>query len=418
MPGQHSELLQRSHPPLGNLEGVVTEIPADRGSLERRIAKLTRELALARRGHQQQMAEKTHQLNRLEEIIEALPGGVVVLDGIGNIRAYNPIVAEMFGQPLQGIAWQEVLARKQLPDQSEQEGVALQGGRRVVVSVRQLTSEPGVILLLHDVTESHQLEQTANRQQRLAAMGEMSASMAHQIRTPLASALLYTSHLKRPALKEDGRIRIADKIRARMIEMERMVNDMLRFARGGDSTVINEIDLNALLDALQQTLDPQLEQSGAQLHIERCEQAVTFSGNYEAILGMLLNLATNALQVATSTPVLDVGLTVSERSIRFSVADNGPGIAAEQQARIFDPFYTTRADGTGLGLAVARSVVEAHHGEIRVDSKPGEGACFTITLPRSAAPQMLASSSDLAGLRETVEQGAFPPGFDSGEVRS
>ena len=357
--------------------------------LEQQVARLTGELAAARSERLRQLAEQERLAHRLTRLLETLPGGVVVLDGRGIVQECNPAALALLGEPLLGQAWHDIMQRACTPQtHPDRADITLVNGRRITLSARALDAEPGQILLLTDVTETRALQQLVERQQRLSAMGEMAASLAHQIRTPLAAALLYLAHLNRPQLPDAERGRVADKIFARLHHLEHMVNDMLMFARGGASQV-EAVDLDALLTELQQTLEPQLLVLQGRLVIDNAAPGKILHGSRAALTGALLNLATNALQACGAGVRLHIEVrSVGSDGVQVCVRDNGPGISAAGIERIFEPFFTTRPDGTGLGLAVVRAVVEAHHGSVSVQSQAGQGACFTLRLPcQAAAPQ-------------------------------
>lgn len=357
--------------------------------LEHQVAGLTAELAAARSERLRQLAEKERLANRLALLLETLPGGVVVLDAQGRVQECNPAALALLGEPLLGQFWRAVMQRACVPQTgAEDTDIKLVNGRQITLSARALGTEPGQILLLTDVTETRALQHLVDRQQRLSAMGEMAASLAHQIRTPLATALLYLSHLNHPQQSEADRQRVIDKIRARLRHLEGMVNDMLLFARGGASNV-EAVAIDAVLVELRQTLEPQLQAAQGELLIDCVTPGAIVQGSHAALTGALLNLATNAIQ--SSGQGVRLKIKVATRlpdQLELSVTDNGPGIPAESIERIFEPFFTTRPDGTGLGLAVVRAVAEAHHGTVWVDSKPGQGACFGLRMPCQRAPRL------------------------------
>ncbi|HQU15089.1 MAG: hypothetical protein B7Z66_05325 [Chromatiales bacterium 21-64-14] len=372
------------------------QLAASYRELETRVAELSQELAAARSERLQQLAEKERLADRLARLLEALPGAVIVLDGSGRVQECNPAARELLETPLVGEPWPELARRTFVPQPGSGHELRLRDGRQVTVSVRPLAAEPGQILLLQDVTEHRALEEQLSRHQRLSAMGEMAASLAHQIRTPLASALLYASNLARgAALGEAERGRFAERIVARLKHLERMVNDMLQFARGGHFG-IEEISVDGLLAAVQQHLEPQLQAAGARLALENATRCACLHGSRDALIGALHNLATNALQATPHQARLR--LVVRQESsgyLIFEFSDNGPGIPEEIRERIFEPFFTTRSDGTGLGLAVVHAVVRAHHGDLSVVTTPGQGATFLIRLPmaEAALPAALSETS-------------------------
>lgn len=372
--------------------------------LEARVAELNRELAAARSERLRQLAEKERLADRLARLLEGLPGGVVVVDGAGRIQECNPAALELLGAARTGEPWEAVAQRTFEAGAGEAGEIQLNNGRRVILSVRPLTAEAGRILLLQDVTEQRALQRLVDRHQRVAAMGEMAAGLAHQIRTPLASALLYASNLVRGALGEEERRRFAERIVSRLRHLERMVEETLRFAREG-VLELEDIESGALLEELHQMIDPQLRACGGQLELIDRAPGARLRGSREALVGALHNLATNALQASPRAPHLHLELTREPPgALSLIFADDGPGIPEDVRERIFEPFFTTRADGTGLGLAVVHAVVQAHHGDIHVDSAVGAGTRFHIRLPLAEVGAALP-----ADLSYSADQESAPP---------
>ena len=349
--------------------------------LENQVAQLNRELAAARSERLKQLAEKERLADRLERLLELLPGGVVVLDDVGRITKSNPVAEELFGMSLTGETWQSVIEQTFRQTGTDCAEVTLQSGKRVTISTRALDTEDGQIVLIMDVSNQHALQEMLNRQDRLAAMGEMAASLAHQIRTPLSSALLYASHFRKDDLSASDRNRFAEKIIGRMKHLEHMVNDMLQFARGG-SFGMEKLSLRSLFDELQQMLSPQLAAVQGRLSVSDIHEELCIEGNREALIGALLNLANNSIEAKGQDVEISWSIRLEPgQGVLIEVQDNGPGIEAEIRDRIFTPFFTTRSDGTGLGLAVVQSIIHAHGGQVRLCSSTGQGTKFEIQLP-------------------------------------
>jgi two-component system sensor histidine kinase FlrB len=259
--------------------------------------------------------------------------------------------------------------------------------RRVSLADSALASG-GRIVLIHDITAAHELKAGFERNQRLAAMGEMAASLAHQLRTPLATALLYSANLAKPDLADDARARFAEKATAQLKRLERLIQDVLLFARGQE--IGREvIPVDELLADAEQTLLPLCAARGVAFRREGEAGAAIIVGGRKPLAGALLNLLENALQVCEGGGTVCLGVDIvgeqAGRRVRLRVRDTGPGIALEQQERIFEPFFTTKGQGTGLGLAIALGVARAHGGGIEVSSRPGEGAEFVMELPAGEA---------------------------------
>lgn len=373
--------------------------------LQGRVEQLNAELSTAKDERIKELTEKERLASRLSALLTALPGGVIVLDSSGIIREYNRVAADLLGEPLEGLAWSDVIRRAFAPRSDDGHDVSLTDGRRVSISTCPLEGEPGQILLLTDVTEMRRLQDRLSQHQRLAAMGEMAASLAHQIRTPLSSALLYASNLKRPQLNDEQRERFATKIRSRLGHLEQVVNDMLLYARGGLSGV-EKFNLTSLLEDLEHFLESQLKSSQTELIIDNHLDDIDLRGNRQMLLSALINLAMNAIQAMGRGGSLCIDARYADATtLQLRVIDNGPGIDNEVQRKIFDPFYTTRQEGTGLGLAVVAAVVRAHEGEISLQSEPGEGSSFILRMPIIEQHQRGdASASDMAKTIHTETQ--------------
>jgi two-component system sensor histidine kinase FlrB len=361
--------------------------------LENRVAELTAELAEARGANAAHGEEKERLANRLQSLLHALPGGVVVLDGAGSVQQCNPAAVTLLGEPLLGQAWRNIILRAFAPRSDDGHEISLRDGRLVSIATTPLGVEPGQILLLTEVTETRRLQQRLNHHQRLAAMGEMAASLAHQIRTPLASALLYASHLQRPALELSERQRIGEKIQSRMRHLEHLVNDMLLFSRGG-AVGHDTLAVADLLREVRKVYDASLASDGARFDIIDAAPGAMLQGNRETLLSALLNLLNNALQAGGADARVELkAVTVREQggiaTVDLQVSDNGPGIPAEIQARLFEPFFTTRAQGTGLGLAVVQAIAQAHHGVAWFESDVGVGSRFAMRLPLLTSGQVV-----------------------------
>jgi len=234
------------------------------------------------------------------------------------------------------------------------------------------------------------LQQEASRSQRLSSMGEMTARLAHQVRTPLSTALLYASQLSQPGLPRVQHDCFVERLLVGLRHLDHMVNDMLVLARGGqgDEEVVR---LDELLEQVHQTLLPQLKARAAHWLVQLQQKDIRMCCQREILASVLVNLATNALEACDSQPELEWHADVQGKTVCLTFQDNGPGIPADQHEQVFEPFFTTRSSGTGLGLAVARAVINAHQGEIDIDSGYREGARFVIRLPLPDVQQQLPS---------------------------
>lgn len=357
------------------------ELTAAYSELQGQVAQLTEELAAANGALRQQYQEKAALTERLTVLLDALPAGVVVLDEKGLVLATNPAAAVFLGMPIADAEWSSVAA---LLTETDAPGEFMVGDRRLAVAVTSLDSAGGRIVLMHDITEAQLLRTQASRNQRLAAMGEMAAQLAHQLRTPLAAALLYAGNLENPELAAASRVSIAQKTVARLKHLERLIQDMLLFARG-EVLGSEQFSVADLLAELAQTFEPLAKQRTIDFAVIDGSDHLTLKGNRKSLAGALTNLLENALDAAMHVKHGRITLEARRESDTLSlvVRDNGRGMDNATTARLFEPFFTTRAEGTGLGLAIARGVARAHGGGIDVVSSPGAGAEFILTLPIS-----------------------------------
>lgn len=349
--------------------------------LQGRVDRLAQELAVANGELRRQYLEKEALSERLRLLLDALPGGVVVLDGNGLVVEANPAARRWLGEQLTGLAWSAV-ARQLVPVAGTTEWALDTGGetKRLTLSESPLDAGGGRILLLNDVTEADRLRRQLEHHKRLSAMGEMAAGLAHQLRTPLATALLHTANLGRPDLADADRAKFSERLRERLRHLETMIQNMLQFVRG-QPVGTEPVSLDAVVQEVAQIIEPQLHGGGLRFEREFLAPGIAVRGDRKALTGALLNLLENALQMTPRGGTVRLSGGVHGDVVSILVTDTGPGMDPEVKSRVFEPFYTTRKEGTGLGLAIVRSVAQAHGGEVEVNSTPGQGSVFTIHLP-------------------------------------
>lgn len=346
--------------------------------LEARVTELKGELAVVSAQRMQELAEKERLANRLQNLLDLLPGGVIVIDAHGRVREANPAACELLGLPLEGELWRHVIARCFAPREDDGHEVSLKDGRRLSISTRSLDAEPGQLVLLNDLTETRHLQDQLARHERLSSLGRMVASLAHQIRTPLSAALLYASHLTEQQLPMETQQRFAGRLRERLHELEHQVRDMLVFARG-ELPLTDRVTPKVLLQSLQ---------AAALTHVQdlpirwQCDShAGEVLCNRDTLVGAVLNLIENAVQASGGDVRLKVHLYTRGNTLRLCVSDSGSGIETAVLARLGEPFFTTKTTGTGLGLTVVKAVARAHQGELQLRSRLGRGTCALVLLP-------------------------------------
>ncbi len=334
---------------------------------------------------QEEFERLQNQANRLHHLLQVMPAGVVVIDGKGIVKQANTLAKELLGEPLEGQIWRNIIQRSFDPRKDDGHEVSLHDGRKVKLSITPLVEEPGQLVVLTDLTETRQLQQRISHMQRLSALGKTVASLVHQIRTPLSAAILYAANLGASNLREPDRTRFSGKLQSRLRELESQVNDMLLFAKSGEKQVVHPFSVHELCAEVMAGSDAMLKQQGARFELQCDDKNKNILGNKPAIAGAIVNLIHNALQIKSEAAHIILSIAHLNNNISLTVSDNGPGIANDEMTKIFEPFYTTKSQGTGLGLAVVSSVAKAHGGKVSVKNNAMGGASFQMSFPQFSA---------------------------------
>ncbi len=345
---------------------------------------------------------------KFRELFEAAADAIALVDGRGNILDINPAGeaimgmrrADLIGRNLSEILpeedeprWKKHIGdiiRSRGPDEPFE--VTLRGadGRRTTLEVRsrrvvhEEEAEPRVEIVARDVTERLELQRRLLESERLASMGRLSAYVAHEINTPLTNISLLTAAIVRRA-KDREILGKLEKISAQRRIASAIINDLLRFSQHREVNAV-DVDVKAIIRAALEQVEP-YRKKGVSLRRDIEGPPVIARVDAMQIQEVLMNLLKNALE-ATSRGSVSVDLEDRPEAVLISVVDTGTGMAQDVQARLFEPFFTTKkvGEGTGLGLSMCKSIVNAHGGTIQVSSDVGKGSTFTVMLPRSAQP--------------------------------
>ncbi|PCJ26641.1 MAG: hypothetical protein COA96_04800 [SAR86 cluster bacterium] len=349
--------------------------------LEIRVSNLNEELAATHSARIKELTEKERLAAKLTSLMDALPGGVIVLDKLNSVIEENSIAKQMLEGSNIGNNWQLVLANAASCNPVLNGELSFQNGKRISINSSIYGDKGEKIILLTDVSENYRLNNLINREKRLTALGEMAARLAHQVRTPLSAAILYLSHLSFSTGKQDVSLTTVGKILDRLKQIERLIDGMLSYIRG-DTHLEQEFSLTDLLHDIKDAACPHLELSKGELTLVHPTQSCKITGDREALFNAFANLVENSIQSAhRDDPKIQVSLSRSGSMYKIRVADNGPGIDDSIKEKIFDPFFSTRVGGTGLGLAVVLSAVRAHNGKIYIKSATKNGTVIEVLIP-------------------------------------
>jgi len=379
------------------------------------VAYLSGTLAENLRQADQSLVEQQEGLQRLqafhENVVQSISSGLFTTDSDGRITSFNPAAVEATGytaEAARGRSWTQVFAWQQggpdawnppaltAPYRFEAVGKRADGSRLVVgMTLSPLTEQgvrTGLVGVFKDLTQIRDLEEEMRRQEWLATLGEMSAGMAHEIRNPLAAIGAAMQMLRRDQHFDETSARLVDIAIREAARLDSIIKAFLLYARP-PALNLKECDIN---DVLSETLDlirPQLAERP-----ELSLDAVPVAGPLVAQIDpdqmkqVFWNLASNAFQAMPKGGRLAIRsgvrkVTTGERTgdvAEIAFEDTGEGIKSEDLDKIFLPFFTTKKEGSGLGLAAVHRIVDLHGGWIRVHSERNKGSQFVVCLPREA----------------------------------
>ncbi|MFA7496264.1 MAG: PAS domain-containing sensor histidine kinase [Acidithiobacillus sp.] len=363
------------------------------GTLQQEVQRLNAELAEANVRLRAELEAKERMRGRLALLLEMLPGAVLVIDHAANIVDMNPEAVRLLGEDLRGADWQTLqpLQLSEGRDEWVLRGPSGEQCVQVTVAMNALPDDGGQIILLQDVTSARAREEAAQRRERLAAMGETMAGLAHQLRTPLATALLSVSQMAYQRGPEHF-ARQQQRSMERLQHLELTIDAMLRFLRGAEQGS-GAVAVSEILSELYREFDPHFRQKNVILQMDGSPTDWFLTGSLAAWVSALANLLDNALFFSPPQTTVQVRILAAAKTfIRMEFQDSGPGITDAEREKIFTPFYTSRRDGTGLGLAITRNFVIAMGGAIEL-AKGDRGACFILQVPLWQAPQPLSGGS-------------------------
>ena len=340
---------------------------------------------------------------RLRSIVEAAVDGIIVIDAGGHIESFNPGAERLFGYTANEVAGKNVNMLMPEPYQSEHDGYIshylhtgeqrIIGIGREVAAMRKDGSTFPVHLsvgemnlggqrkftgILHDLTSRVAMEERLREQAALVRLGEMAAVIAHEVKNPLAAVRGAIQVIGKRLATGSREAAVVTDIIARIDTLNLLVRDLLLFARPPQPHPI-AVDVRSVLSMTIDLLRG--DDTHAGVRVTMTGDAPSIMADVELLKIVFLNLLINSAQAMKGHGLITIDVSADAHSCCVVTSDTGPGIPSEIRSRLFTPFVTTKARGTGLGLSTVRRLIEAHHGEIRVESPASGGARVTVTLP-------------------------------------
>jgi two-component system sensor kinase FixL len=339
---------------------------------------------------------------RVRSIVESAVDAIIVIDDRGMIEAFNPSAERLFGYRLSEVLGRNVNMLMPSPDREQHDGYIrhyLTTGEQKIIGIgREVTAlrkdgtrfpvhlSVGEMVgagkrsftgILHDLSDRVQLENRLAEQKSLAKLGEMAAVVAHEVKNPIAGirgALQVITGRMPPDQRDRG---VLLDIIARLDALNRIVQDMLMFARPRQLRH-EHVRLESLLAETVSMIGRDPTMVKLQVAVSGMAEV---SGDRELLQVVFQNILMNAAQAMEGQGRIDITISHDDGRCRVSVADRGPGMPSEVRDKAFDAFFTTKHRGTGLGLPIAKRVIDAHGGTIQIDVPPSGGTTVSIELP-------------------------------------
>jgi two-component system, chemotaxis family, CheB/CheR fusion protein len=426
-------MAETTHPPM--------PLPEDVAVLRQRVADL--EAALSAQQHSEQALREAK--DAAEQIVETVREPLLVLTPDFRVQSANPAFYQMFqvtpmetvGQHIYHLGNQQwdipelhTLLEQILPqntvfnDYEVRHDFERIGPRTILLNARRLDNVQFILLAMEDITarkqaetqrqqyqtqleqqvhertvalrqemaERQRLEHEAQRVQHFALLGRLAAGVSHDLRNPLGALFLHVEvleeELREPSAASATEIASAlAEVKTQLVRVDDLIQDYLSLVR---VAAIQQApgDLSRLVTELAQEMAPALAAHDITLQLEALAQLGQVALHNHTLQRALLNLVRNAIEAMPHGETLTLRGRLQGTTVSLEVEDTGVGIPPEQTTQIFEPLYTTKPGGTGLGLYIVQEVVAAHGGQVAVQSVVGQGSTFTITLPRLRPEQM------------------------------
>jgi PAS domain S-box-containing protein len=373
--------------------------------------------------HRELLVSAVDEINILETVLDSIDVGILVCDGNNNLVMVNkyaqrllplnyvegvPLASAIVDERIAEFFMETLLSRdrvmgREIDVEYNGRNVLLSANVLPLVQNRRIT---GSLIYIEDITEKRKGETRLRRAENLASLTTLAAGVAHEIKNPLGSISIHLQLLQKVLTKMNYTNNKTNKylnvIKEEVDRLNRIVVDFL-FAVRPMKTELREGDINKLISQMMDFVTVEMEQSKILCFLELDENVPKIMMDERLLKQAMLNLIKNAQAAMPQGGVLTIATNFADNEIRISICDTGMGISVENLAKIFEPYFTTKETGTGLGLTLVYRIVREHQGEIAVDSAPDTGTEFKIILP---VPQKETRMIAYNGTVSAVKEGA------------
>lgn len=385
---------------------ATAELQQSYDKLKLQVKDLNLELEETNKKLKKNLKEKEELQQYLQNVLENAPNGVVVINNKGKVKDFNKAAEQITGLELKDIKDKNI--NEILPQIKK----VKEWKKKVFLDKVQHTTKTGEdkflnvyisslkdinmrkignIIAIEDITNIKRLQEQLQRKNRLEAMGEMAAAISHEIRNPLGAIELFASLLKRDIKGEPDKEELAENIITGVKSLANITSNLLLFTKDmkpkKEDIDINQLIENALIFSAYATSNKDMT-----LKIDIDKEIKSIHADGELLKQVILNLVLNAIQAIKSKGLVRItarivnkddmiAMGMDEDYLLLNIEDSGPGISKENVEKIFNPFFTTKKSGIGLGLAIVHKIISSHGGIIEVSSKEGAGTKFSILLP-------------------------------------
>lgn len=363
--------------------------------LKKEVAKRTRQIEQINQKLEEKMALLEENVFFQQQLLDSAYSCYIMLNRQGQIQMLNGRAKQFFhiGDEVLSLPYHETKIIDWIPTEKIQESLLkskpiLQeetSQKKQVITygiypiITRSGSTEGVVINFHDITKRRALEKKAAESNRLRALGQLMLGIAHEIRNPLTAILTYTQLLPKKMDNPEFRQFFTQQVTDEIIRLNGLIDHLLDYARPKKSSPV-VFSLPKLIEDLLKLLKPKWDKKGIHIHLNFDPPSYVYADRQQ-IQQVLMNILINAIQAISDKGSIQIATTSEPDMVQLQIADNGTGIDEQNLHKIFEPFYTSKPDGVGLGLSISYQLIQENKGSIEVHSSQGEGTQFTIHLP-------------------------------------